>query len=163
VDPLGGSYFVEALTGQMEQAIGQVMGEIDQRGGFVEALRSGYVQQRIAQRAYEHQRAVEKGEVPVVGVNKFRTVGEAHEEPEMEITSASPEAAKEAAQRVARVRKERDAQKAEKALRALSRAAAGPANLQPHIREAVRAYCTVGEITSGLKQAFGAYQPPTRF
>src|SRR5206468_2676069 len=111
----------------------------------------------------EHQRAVEKGEVPVVGVNRFRTLGEAHEEPEMEITRASPEAAKDAAQRVARVRKERDAGKAEKTLDALSKAAAGPENLQPYIREAVRAYCTVGEIASGLKQVFGAYQPPTRF
>ena len=163
VDPLGGSYFVEALTDRMEEAIGKVMAEIDERGGFVEALRGGWVQQRIAQRAYEHQRAVEKGEVPVVGVNKFRTVGEAHEEPEMEITSASPEAAKDAAQRVAKVRKERDAQKARDALRALSEAAEGSANLQPFIREAVGAYCTVGEIASALKEKFGAYQPPTRF
>ena len=163
VDPLGGSYFVEALTDRMEEAIGKVMAEIDERGGFVEALRGGWVQQRIAQRAYEHQRAVEKGEVPVVGVNKFRTVGEAHEEPEMEITSASPEAAKDAAQRVAKVRKERDAQKARDALRALSEAAEGSANLQPFIREAVGAYCTVGEIASALKETFGAYQPPTRF
>ena len=163
VDPLGGSYFVEALTGQMEQAIGKVMAEIDERGGFVEALRSGYVQQRIAQRAYEHQRAVEKGEVPVVGVNKFRTVGEAHEEPEMELTTASPQAARDAVQRVAKVRKERDGQKARGALRALAEAAAGQGNLQPHIREAVRAYCTVGEIASALKEKFGAYQHPTRF
>ncbi len=147
----------------MEEAIGKTMAEIDERGGFIEALRGGYVQQRIAQRAYEHQRAVEKGEVAVVGVNKFRTVGEAHQEPEMEITSASPEAAREAATRVARVKKERDARKARAALRALSEAAAGQGNLQPHIREAVRAYCTVGEIASALKERFGAYQPPTRF
>jgi len=139
------------------------MGEIDERGGFVEALRSGYVQQRIAQRAYEHQRAVEKGELAVVGVNKFRTVGEAHEEPEMEITRASAEAAQEAAQRAARVRRERDSGKAQAALRALSSAASGKDNLQPYIRDAVRAYCTVGEITSCLRQTFGVYQPPTRF
>src|SRR5207302_3862267 len=93
VDPLGGSYFVEALTDKMDEAIGKTVAEIDDHGGFVEALRQGYVQQRIAQRAYEHQRAVGKGEVPVVGVNRFRTVGEAHAEPEMEISQASPEAA----------------------------------------------------------------------
>src|SRR5439155_8816920 len=80
VDPLGGSYFVEALTDEMEKAVRAVIDEIEARGGMVEALRSGYVQQRIATRAYEHQRAVEKGEVPVVGVNKFTTVGEAHAE-----------------------------------------------------------------------------------
>ncbi|TMA25932.1 MAG: methylmalonyl-CoA mutase [Deltaproteobacteria bacterium] len=162
-DPLGGSYFVEALTDEMEKAIRAVMDEIDTRGGMVECLRAGYIQQRIAQRAYEHQRAVEKGEVPVVGVNKFRTVGEAHADPEMEITAASPEAARDAAARVARLKRERDAGKATAALRALRDAAAGEENLQPHIREAVRAYCTVGEIASALKEEFGSYQPPTRF
>jgi methylmalonyl-CoA mutase N-terminal domain/subunit len=163
VDPLGGSYFVEALTDQMETAIRAVMDEIDARGGFVEALRSGYVQQRIAQRAYEYQRSVEKGEVPVVGVNKFRTVGEAHDEPDMEISRASSQAARDAAERVANVRKKRDAAKAAATLRALAEAAGGKANLQPFIRDAVRAYCTVGEIASALKEKFGTYQPPTRF
>jgi len=175
-DPLGGSYFVEALTDGMEAAIRGVMEELDSRGGMVECLRAGYLQQRIAQRAYEHQRAVEKGEVAVVGVNKFRTVGEAHADPEMEITQASRadhsafasrlrhvEAARDAAARVARVKRERDADKARKALGALSEAAGGTANLQPFIREAVRAYCTVGEIAAALKEKFGVYQPPTRF
>ena len=163
VDPLGGSYFVEALTDAMEKAVTQVMDEISARGGFVEALRQGYVQQRIAQRAYEHQRAVEEGKVSVVGVNRFVTVGEAHDEPEMEITQAAPEAAREAAQRVARVKRERDGGAAAKALRALSKATAAPSNLQPFIRDAVRAYCTVGEIAGALKEQFGQYQPPTRF
>ena len=153
----------EAFAIPTEQAISAVMKEIEDRGGFVEALRTGWVQQRIAARAYEHQRGVEKGEIPVVGVNKFRTVGEAHAEPEMEITQASPAAARDAAQRVARVKKERDAGKAQSALRALSEAAGGSENLQGHIREAVRAFCTVGEIAGALKQKFGAYQPPTRF
>jgi methylmalonyl-CoA mutase N-terminal domain/subunit len=157
VDPLGGSHFVEALTDEMEKAIKTVMDEIDARGGFVEALRQGYVQQRIAQRAYEHQRAVEKGEVPVVGVNKFRTESD---EPEMELTKASPEAARDAAERVARVKRERPSSTA---LRDLTEATKGSANLQPYIREAVRAYFTVGEIAGALKQVFGNYQPPTRF
>jgi methylmalonyl-CoA mutase N-terminal domain/subunit len=99
----------------------------------------------------------------VVGVNKFRTLGEVHADPEMEITSASPEAARDAAARVSRVKKERDSGKARAALRSLGEAAAGPANLQPYVREAVRAYCTVGEIAAALKERFGAYQPPTRF
>jgi len=70
-DPLGGSFFVESLTDEMERAVRAVMDEIESRGGMVECLRQGWIQQRIAQRAYEHQRAVEKGEVAVVGVNKF--------------------------------------------------------------------------------------------
>ncbi len=163
VDPLGGSYFVESLTAGMEKAVRGVMDEIDSRGGMVECLREGYIQQRIAQRAYEHQRAVEKGEVAVVGVNKFRTLGEAHAEPELEITRASPQAAQEAAARIARVKAERDGEKARAALHALSEAAAGRDNMQPHIRKAVSAYCTVGEIAAALKEKFGSYQPPTRF
>src|SRR5205814_4936521 len=129
-DPLGGSYFVEALTDEMEKAIEGVLSGIESRGGMVECLRTGYIQQRIAQRAYEHQRAVEKGETPVVGVNKFRS----DDEPEMELTRASPEAARDAAQRVAKVRRERDAALASKALNALVEAAGGSANLQPFIR-----------------------------
>src|SRR4051794_32962337 len=163
VDPLGGSYFVEALTDAMEEAIRAVMGEIDAKGGFVEALREGYVQQRIAQRAYEHQRAVEKGEVPVVGVNKFRTIGDAHQEPDMELTLADPKGAQEARAGVERVRRERDGAKAKAALARLSDAAEGSDNLQPFVREAVSAYCTLGEIASVLRERFGAYQPPTRF
>ena len=159
VDPLGGSYFVEALTDAMQEEILKIINEIDTRGGFVECLRTGYIQQRIAQRAYEHQRAVEKGETPLVGVNKFRS----DDEPEMELTRASPEAARDAAERVAKVRRERDAAAASKTLKALVEAAAGSGNLQPFIREAVRAYCTVGEIAGALKEKFGAYQPPTRF
>lgn len=163
VDPLGGSYFVEALTDQMEVAINAILADLDSHGGMVECLRQGTLQQRIAQRAYEHQRAVEKGDVTVVGVNKFATVGEAHSEPEMELTQASPEAARDAAQRIARVKAERDGEKARAALARLGGAAKGTENLQPYIREAVAAYATVGEIASALKQVFGTYSPPTRF
>ena len=163
VDPLGGSYFVESLTNDMERAICAVMDEVAGRGGFVEALRSGYIQQRIAQRAYEHQRAVEQGEIPVVGVNRFKTVGEAHAEPEIELTVAAPQAAHEARESVAKVKRERDGAAAAKALRALAAAAAGADNLQPYIREAVAAYATVGEIAATLRSQFGLYQPPTRF
>jgi methylmalonyl-CoA mutase N-terminal domain/subunit len=162
-DPLGGSYFVEALTDEMERAIGSILVEIESRGGMVECLRQGYIQHRIAQRAYEHQRAVEKGEVPVIGVNKFATVGEAHAEPDLELTAADPKGAQEAKARVERVRKERDTAGARTALQKLSAAAAGPDNLQPYVREAVAAYCTLGEIASVLRERFGAYQPPTRF
>jgi len=173
-DPLGGSFFVEALTDDMERAIRAVMDEIESRGGMVECLRQGWVQQRIAQRAYEHQRAVEKGDVTVVGVNKFATpprreggadmsIAEAHREPDLELEQGSPEAARDAAERVRRVKRERDGEAARAALQRLSEAAAGSGNVQPRIRDAVAAYCTVGEIASVLKAKFGAYQPPTKF
>ena len=136
------------------------MDEIESRGGMIECLRQGFIQQRIAQRAYEHQRAVEKGEVVVVGVNKFAS---AEAEPEMELQQGSAEAAHEAAERVRRVKRERDGEAARKALDRLSQAAQERGNLQGFIRDAVAAYCTVGEIASVLKAKFGAYQPPTKF
>ena len=163
VDPLGGSYFVEALTDGMEGAIQTILDDIETRGGFVECLRQGYIQQKIAQRAYEHQRAVETGAVSVVGVNKFATVGEAHLESGIEVAPANPEAAKEAVDRIRKVRAGRDGGQAEKALSELSKAAAGTDNLQPYIRGAVAAFCTLGEIAKVLKDRFGTYQPPTRF
>jgi len=163
VDPLGGGYFIEALTDEMEKAVNAVLADIEARGGMVQCLRDGTIQQRIAQRAYEHQRAVEKGEVAVVGVNKFATVGEAHAETGVELHAVPAESVREARERVQRVRRERDAAKAQAALHELSTAAAGRGNLQPLIRAAVAAYCTVGEITRVLKDHFGVYQPPTRF
>src|SRR5437667_9866159 len=125
VDPLGGSWFVEALTDEMEKAVRAVMEEVESHGGMVECLRQGFIQQRIAQRAYEHQRAVEKGEVAVVGVNKFATVGDAHREPDLELQQGSPEAARDAADRVRRVRAGRDGDAARAALHRLSESAAG--------------------------------------
>ena len=161
-DPLGGSYFVEALTDEMERVIRGVMDEIDSRGGMVECLRQGFIQQRIAQRAYEHQRAVERGEVAVVGVNKFAGA-EKNRESDLELQQGSAEAARDAAERVRKVKRERDAEAARKALDRLSRAAQERGNVQPFIRDAVAAYCTVGEIAAVLKAKFGAYQPPTKF
>jgi methylmalonyl-CoA mutase, N-terminal domain len=99
----------------------------------------------------------------VVGVNKFVTVGDAHREPDLELQAGSPEAARDAAERVRRVKRDRDGAAARAALQRLSEAASGSGNVQPAIREAVSAYCTVGEITSVLKSKFGEYQPPTKF
>jgi methylmalonyl-CoA mutase N-terminal domain/subunit len=161
-DPLGGSYFVEALTDEMERVIRAIMDEIEARGGMVECLRQGFIQQRIAQRAYEHQRAVEKGEVVVVAVNKFAGA-EKNRDPDLELQQGSAEAAREAAERVRKVKRERDREAAHEALDRLSRAAQERGNLQAFIRDAVAAYCTVGEIAAVLKANFGAYQPPTKF
>ena len=88
---------------------------------------------------------------------------EAYREPDLELQQGSPEAAREAAERVRRVKTERDGNTARAALDRLAEAAAGTGNLQPRIRDAVAAYCTVGEITAVLKEKFGSYQPPTKF
>jgi len=157
VDPLAGSYFVEALTDDMERAIGEVMEEIERRGGMVECLRSGYVQRRIGERAYEWQRKLEKGEVVIPGVNKFASDGEPSD---VEVHRVPIELERAQVARLAKVRAERDEVAAHGALARLEEAARGRANLMPVITDAVRAYATIGEITNALRRVFGVYQPP---
>ncbi|HEY8211485.1 MAG TPA: methylmalonyl-CoA mutase family protein [Myxococcaceae bacterium] len=160
VDPLGGSYFVEALTDEMEAAIGRVMDEVAAQGGMVRALERGWVQQAIARRAYEWQQAVESRAQPVVGVNVAR--GEAAaEEPELQGPSA--EAAERKVRELRALRAARSAESVRRALDGVRRAAEGEANLMSPIREAVQAYATVGEISRALEDVFGRYQPLARF
>lgn len=159
VDPLGGSYFVEALTDDMEAAITSVMKEIDDQGGMVGALEKGWLQQRIARRAYEWQRSVETGEQPVVGVNKYKT----EEEQALQIQAPSPEAEATKAAELRALRKWRKQAPVDSALSQIRKAAEGRDNLMPLIREAVLAYATVGEIAGALKDVWGTYQPLTRF
>jgi methylmalonyl-CoA mutase N-terminal domain/subunit len=159
VDPLGGSYFVEALTDEMEAACVKVMNEIDEQGGMVQALEKGWVQQQISRRAYEWQRAVESGEQPVVGVNVYKT----EEEQELQLQPPSPEAEASKASELKALRSSRSQAAVDRALSALRTGAEGQANLMPLIREAVLAYATVGEISTALKDVWGVYQPLTRF
>lgn len=158
-DPLGGSYFVEALTDQMEEAILGVMQRIEERGGMVEALRSGWLQKEIGRRAYEHQRSVDAGDIPVVGVNCHRH----EEEAPIEQQALSQQAEQERRKSLQRLRAERDGGAVRRCLDRLTQAARGSDNLMPPIREAVLAYATVGEITQALAAVFGAYQPPSTF
>jgi methylmalonyl-CoA mutase, N-terminal domain len=159
VDPLGGSYFVEALTDEMEAAILRVMDEVAAQGGMVRALERGWVQQAIARRAYEWQQAVESGEQKVVGVNVARA--EAPEE--MELQAAPSEAAERKVRELQALRAARSGDSVRRALDGVRRAAAGEANLMVPIREAVQAYATVGEMARALEDVFGRYVPPTRF
>lgn len=160
VDPLGGSYFVEALTDEMERAIRAVMEKIEARGGMVKALESGWLQTEIGRRAYEWQRGMEKGDIPVVGVNVHRTEGP---EPEIEQQTLSTDAADRQRSSLLRVRSGRDQAAVQRALQRIEEEAKGSENLMPAIREAVLAYATVGEITTALRQVFGTYVPPSRF
>jgi len=114
-----------------------LIAKVDELGGSVNAIE--FITKEIGESAFGYHERYRSGQDVVVGVNKFRTVGEAHAEPEMEITRASPQAARDAAERGVKLRRHRDAAKAARALRALSDAAAGKDNLQPHIREAVGA------------------------
>jgi len=160
-DPLGGSYFVEALTDDLEAAIRQVMDQVEAQGGMVEALRSGWLQLQIGRRAYEWQRGIESGEVPVVGVNTHRLPE--GEDPPIEQQELSREAEREKKAELATLRRGRDAAAVEQALARLEDEARGSQNLMAPIREAVLAYATLGEIAKTLQRVFGSYRPPSRF
>jgi methylmalonyl-CoA mutase N-terminal domain/subunit len=157
IDPLAGSYFVEALTDDMEQAIRQVMDEIERRGGMVECLRTGYVQKRIGERAYEWQRRLDSGAQPVVGVNQFAQ-GEAAADVEVHRVPVELERAQ--IERLRRMRQTRDEAAVGHALEKLGVAAKGSDNLMPYIVEAAGAYATVGEMTGALRRVLGTYVPP---
>jgi methylmalonyl-CoA mutase, N-terminal domain len=156
VDPLAGSYFVEALTDEMDRAIRGVMGEIERRGGMVECLRSGWVQRKIGERAYEWQRKLESGEVIIPGVNRFGT----NEQQEVTVHRVPMELERAQVERVKRVRATRDQAAVAGALEHLAVAARGTENLMPRVVAAVSAYATVGEITGALRRVFGTYVPP---
>jgi methylmalonyl-CoA mutase, N-terminal domain len=155
VDPLGGSYFVEDLTRRMDEAAEAYFERIDELGGVVPAIEAGFMQKEIADAAFRHQTELDQKRRIMVGVNEF-TAG--NEEDQLEILRIPRELEQEQAERVREVRRRRDAARASKALEQVRKAAAEPReNLMPHILEAVRAYCTEGEIMSAMVDVFGLY------
>lgn len=156
VDPLGGSYLVEALTDQMEQAAYDYFRKIDSLGGVVPAIEKGFFQREIAQSAYHYQQEVEKKERIVVGVNDY-----VQDEPiEIPLLREVAVGKQRHIDRLNRVRRERDNREVRKRLEDLRLAARGDANLMPFILEAVRAYATLGEICGVLREVFGEYVEP---
>jgi methylmalonyl-CoA mutase N-terminal domain/subunit len=155
VDPLGGSYFIEAMTLEIERRAGDYIARIDRMGGMLHAIESGFVQKEIQESAYEYQRAIEKQGQIVVGVNSF--VAE-HENP-IPILRINPGLEEEQKKKVAAVRAEREASRVQAALARVEATAQDPKlNLMPSILEAVEAYATVGEISDVLRRVFGEYQ-----
>jgi methylmalonyl-CoA mutase N-terminal domain/subunit len=154
VDPLGGSYLVEHLTGELERAARDYLERIEALGGTLRAIETGYLQREIQKAAYDYQKAVESGEQVVVGVNRFRS------EQQTPVPVLRVDAALERAQieRVGQVRARRDPAAAARALAELEAAARSSRNLMPLILAAVEAYCTVGEISDALGRVFGAYR-----
>jgi len=152
-DPLGGSYFIEALTDELERGAWELIEDVDARGGAVEAIEQGFVQEQIEQSAFEWQQEVERGDRVIVGVNKYE---EASDE-RTELLRIDPDAERRQLERTARVRAERNAGEAERALAAVREAALGDANLLPPMRDALRAMCTIGEICETLRVEWGMY------
>ncbi len=152
-DPLGGAYFVEALTAELEARAWELIERVDELGGAVAAIEAGFVQGEIEASAFRYQSEVEAGERVVVGVNRFTE----DEDGRVELLQVDPESEHRQRERTARVRAARDAAAASAALDDVRRAAEGDANLLPPIREALRAHCTVGEICGVLRELWGTY------
>ena len=155
VDPLGGSWAVEALTSEIERRAQEYLDRIAAMGGMVRAIEQGWVQKEIERRAYEHQKAVEKKERVVVGVNQFQ----AEEEEPIEVAKVDPALEREQVERVRAFRARRNQAEWERAVRALGDAARGGGNLVDPILGAVVAGATVGEIADALREVFGEHQP----
>ncbi len=155
VDPLGGSYYVEALTNEVEARAWTYLERIDRMGGAVEAIEAGFYQDEIAEAAFEIQRGIESGERVVVGVNRFE---DAEEQP-VEIQAIGEEEVARQVDRVRRLRASRDRAAVDRALADVRSAAEGTANLLPPMKTALRARATLGEVSDVLRSVFGEYHP----
>lgn len=154
VDPLGGSFYVEYLTNEIEKRVNEYLADIDERGGALSCIESGYFADEISANAYRQQKAVDDGDVKVVGVNCF----EEPEQPDVEVLKVDPALAEARRKKLAEYRKRRDDGPVEKALAGLKTAAADEtAPLMERVVESVRAGATVGEISGALRDAFGTY------
>ncbi len=160
IDPLGGSYYVEALTRELERQAYEYFEKIDALGGMVKAIEQGFPQREIAEAAYRYQKAVDEGRRTVVGVNKYVLEGERLEIPILKI---DPNVEKEQCERLARLRQRRDNDRVKRALADLKDACAGKDNVMYPILEAVQAYATLGEICGAMKEVFGTYSEPPMF
>ena len=155
VDPLGGSFYVEHLTGAVEAAAADYLERIDGMGGAVAAIDAGFQRGEIEDAAYEHLLLVERGERVVVGINAFASESEER----IQLQTIPPDAARRQLDRLGRVRGERDPSATEAALQRLSDAARGDANLMPPIIECIESYATLGEVCDALRAVFGVHAP----
>jgi len=153
VDPLGGSYFVEAMTDRMEQSAYATFAKIDELGGMVSAIERGYPQREIADAAFQYQQEVDAGQRIVVGVNGY-TEGD---DGQIATLRIDPELERRQIDRLHAVRARRDAAEAERALSVLRDGAAGEVNLMPLLIDCARAHCSEGEIVQSLQRVFGTY------
>jgi methylmalonyl-CoA mutase N-terminal domain/subunit len=154
VDPLGGAYYVEALTDQIEKAVSHYLRQIESRGGIVRAIESGWMQAEIAASAYRKQRESEEGKRVIIGVNRFVSA----KKTTFEIQQPNPRVAEEMGERVRRLREQRDNRRVQRSLEELQKAAQDKENLVPFVLEAVENYATLGEICSVLRKVLGEYR-----
>ncbi len=157
VDPLGGSYFIESLTNEIENRAGDLVSKIDRMGGAVSAIEKGYIQKEIQESAYAHQRDVESGKRPVIGINRFKD----KETPGHAFLKVNPVVRETQAKRILELKHSRDFHKAQISLERLKEKARGSGNLMYPILDCARALCTLGEMCDALRVVFGEYKPGT--
>ncbi|MCC6158752.1 MAG: methylmalonyl-CoA mutase family protein [Deltaproteobacteria bacterium] len=156
IDPLGGSYFVEALTTRMENEAMEYIRRIDEMGGMLRAIERGFPQKEISNAAYLYQHQVDESVKAMVGVNKY----EVEEPPMTDLLKITDADERRQVDRLDRVRRERDAARCERSLDALRSDLSAGANAFPAVLECVRAYCSIGEIVGAMKQIYGDYSDP---
>jgi methylmalonyl-CoA mutase N-terminal domain/subunit len=154
VDPLAGSYYVEYLTDEIEKRAETYLEKIDRMGGAMAAIEKKFYQSEIAESAYKYQRAVERKEKVIVGVNEFQT----DEADKLETLEINPAVRELQTKRLQELRAKRSAESVQRSLDDLRRVARGTANLLPLILTAVESYATVGEISDTLRQVWGEYK-----
>jgi methylmalonyl-CoA mutase N-terminal domain/subunit len=154
IDPLAGSYYVEAMTDEIEQEAENYINKIDSLGGMVSAIEKGYVQHEIQTAAYEFEKQLEAGERVIVGVNKFKS--DSDEKPEL--LKIDMNIQEEQIKFLNKIRSERNNAEATQKLSSLEKAATRNDNLLPFIIDAVKAYCSVGEISNSMRKVFGEYK-----
>lgn len=159
VDPLGGSYYIEALTEQIEKEAYEYIKKIDEMGGAVDAIEKGYMQAEIANSGYKRQLEVEKGEQVVVGVNKFVSA----DDHKGEYLTVDPTVGERQVAKVNKMKEKRDNAAVKASLEKLRAAAQGEDNLMPYLIEAVKTYATLGEICGVLREEFGEFKPSVYF
>jgi methylmalonyl-CoA mutase N-terminal domain/subunit len=157
VDPLGGSYYIEALTDKVEAEARAIIDRVERLGGMSACIQNGTIQREIAGEAYSHQRRIDSGELTVVGVNRFARAQPEHGIELYEMDTAS---ALRQAERLAKIRRERDQQQVHQSLASLRDAARGSVNMMGPISDAVKAYATIGEVCGVLRDEFGTFQEP---
>ena len=162
-DPLGGSYYVEALTNDLERLIADELDAVERMGGIVEAVKTGAIQAEVARQAYLFEQKLNSGEIPKVGVNCHVADGASPDDQAIELYAFDQSVADAQVAKLAKIRGRRDDRVVRAALRRLTDEARGTTNLMPAIMDAVRAYATLGEINRAMKDVFGEHKEPVKF
>jgi methylmalonyl-CoA mutase N-terminal domain/subunit len=157
VDPLAGSYYIEWLTDEMEKKIAECMKKIEEMGGMIKVVESGYIQGEVSREAYIQEKKIQSGETTKIGVNKY-TMEE--EKAEVEIHQFNPKVAEEQKKKLIEIKTQRNENEVKDALHGLKKAAQTDDNVMPHILKAVKSYATLGEITRVFKEVFGEFKEP---